>query len=116
MELLPLLLKSILAVPYFQVGTLITATPAVLSMWARVNQQPPMHQLAVLSTGWAAVPFDFRWGSSQSISFGFFLLLIAVFSFWGFVFGWFFLGFDLTHSYPTHLPTLISIVPTLVLY
>jgi hypothetical protein len=32
MELLPLLLQIILAVPYLEVGTLITTTPAVLSM------------------------------------------------------------------------------------
>jgi hypothetical protein len=32
MEPLPLLLQSILAVPQFEVGTLITETPAVLSM------------------------------------------------------------------------------------
>jgi hypothetical protein len=33
-----------------------------------------------------------------------------------FVLGRFFLGHDLTHNYPTHLPTLINIVPTLVPY
>ncbi len=63
---------------------------------ARVNQQPPMHQLAVLSTGWS---------SSQFISYlVFFFLFFLV------------LDRDLTHRYPSHLPTLISTAPTLVPY
>jgi hypothetical protein len=33
-----------------------------------------------------------------------------------FVFGYFFPGPDLTHNYPTHFLTLISIVPTLIPY
>jgi len=36
--------------------------------------------------------------------------------FLGFILGCFFPGSNLTHSYPIHLPTLISIVPTLVPY
>ncbi len=54
--------------------------------------------------------FNVRWGSSQSISFCcwplcFFFFFLAVFP-----------GPDLTHSYPAHFPTLISIAPTLVPY
>jgi len=56
--------------------------------------------------------FDVRWGSSQSISFH----CWPLYFFWGFVFGCFFLGLDLTHSYLIHLLTLISIVPSLVPY
>jgi hypothetical protein len=36
--------------------------------------------------------------------------------FFGFILGCFFPGPDFTHSYPTHLPTLIRIVSTLVPY
>jgi len=43
-------------------------------------------------------------------------LLITVLFLLGFVLGCFFLGPDLTHSYPTHLLTFINIVPTLVPY
>ncbi len=87
----------------------------VSSQRARVNQQPPMHQLVVLSTGWA--PFFYSASDGvllQSIS-----CLFAgdhcTFFFW-FVLGCFFLGPNLTHRYPTHLPTLLNIVPTLVPY
>jgi hypothetical protein len=40
-----------------------------VSSRARVNQQPPMHQLAVLFTGWGAFFIWCQMGSSQSISF-----------------------------------------------
>ncbi len=55
--------------------------------------------------------FDTKWGSLQSISFCcwplyFFFLVLGYFSF----------GLGLTHSYPTHLPTFISIAPTLLPY
>jgi hypothetical protein len=44
------------------------------------------------------------------------LLTTTVIFFWGFVLGCFFLELDLAHSYLTHLPPFISIVPTLVPY
>ncbi len=80
---------------------------------ARVNQQPPMHQLAVLSTGWAAYfhlvsdgvhhsPFIF---AADQCTF-FFLVFSLLF----------FPGPDFTHSYLAHLLTLINIVQTLVPY
>jgi hypothetical protein len=43
-------------------------------------------------------------------------LCITVLFFVLFVLGYFFSGPDLTHSYPTHLPTFISIVSTLIPY
>ncbi len=81
----------------------------VLPMWnnaARVNQQPPMHQLAVLSTGWAAFfhSFGVRWGSSQSISFCCWSLFF--FSFFGGFGPFFFL--DLT----SHITTLLTFLPS----
>jgi hypothetical protein len=45
---------------------------------ARVNQQPPMHQLAVLSTGWVAFFHSVSDGVHHS---PFFLLLTHVFLF-----------------------------------
>jgi hypothetical protein len=81
-----------------------------------VNQQPPMHQLAVLSTGWAdffhSVPdgvhhSPFLFGADHCTFYFYFYFLVL---------GRFSLGPDLTHIYPAHLPTLISIAPTLVPY
>jgi len=85
----------------------------VMVEWAKVNHQPPMHQSVILSIGWATFchstlngvhhnPFLFT--ADHCIFFG------------GFVIGYFFLGPDLTHSYPIHLLTLINIIPTLVPY
>jgi hypothetical protein len=79
----------------------------------RMNQQPPMHQLAVLSTRWVAFFHSapdgvhhsrFLFAADHCTFFCFFLFL-AVFP-----------GPDLTHSYNVHFPTLISIAPTLVPY
>jgi hypothetical protein len=78
---------------------------------ARVNQQPPMHQLVVLSTGWAAFfhltsngvhhsPLPF---AADHYTFIFWGLFFVVFS-----------GPNLTHSYPAHFFTFINIVSTLV--
>jgi hypothetical protein len=83
-------------------------------MLARVNQQPPMHQLAVLSTGWVA----FFHLASDGVHHSPFLFAadhctFLLFSFW---FLAVFPGPDLTHNYPAHFPTLISIAPTLVSY
>jgi hypothetical protein len=72
-----------------------------------------MHQLAVLSTGWAAFFHSAPDGVYQSpffstadhCTFFFFLVLVR-----------FFPGPDLTHSYPAHFLTFISIAPTLVSY
>jgi hypothetical protein len=83
---------------------------------ARMNQQSPMHQLAIVSTGWVEffhlapngvhhIPFLFAGNHSLYFSFSFL-----------FVLGCFFPGHDLTHSYLIHLPTLISTAPTLVPY
>ncbi len=77
-----------------------------------VNQQPPMHQLAILSTGWAVCCHS---ASDGVHTVHFFLLLTTVlFLFFGFLAVP--LGPDLTHSYPTHLPTFISTASTLVPY
>ncbi len=78
-----------------------------------MNQQPPMHQLAI--------PLDglrfFIWCQMGFIIVHFFLLLTIVFIY---LFIWFLaifsLGLDLTHSYPAHFPTIISIARTLVPY
>ncbi len=55
--------------------------------------------------------FSAKWGSSQSISFYwlplYFIFLVLVHCS---------PRLDLTHSYPTHFPTLINIAPTLVFY
>jgi hypothetical protein len=77
-----------------------------VSSRARVNQQPPMHQLAVLFTGWGAFLI---WCQMGFIPIHFFSPLIIVFYLFLFVFYHFFSGPDLTHSYPTHLPIFISI-------
>jgi hypothetical protein len=55
--------------------------------------------------------FDVRWGSSQSIFWAAeHLLCFFILN------GCFFSGPDLIHSYRTHLPIFISILPTLVSY
>jgi hypothetical protein len=82
---------------------------------ARVNQQPPMHQLVVLSTGWVAFFHSapdgvhlspFLYAADHCIFFSFFFFLfLAVFP-----------GPDLTYTYPAHFPSLINIAPTLVPY
>jgi hypothetical protein len=74
-----------------------------------VNQQPPMHQLAVLSTGWAAffhsAPDEVHQSqflfAADHCSFSFFFGFLAVFP------------LDLT-CHPAHSPTPISTTPTLV--
>jgi hypothetical protein len=81
---------------------------------ARVNQQPPMHQLGVLSTGWAAF-FHLVSDVVHHITFRFFADHCTFLFFFWFL-GRFSPGHNRTHSYPTHLPTLISTAPTLVLY
>ncbi len=75
-----------------------------------------MHQLAVLSTGWAAIFHSAPDGVHHSPVF----FAADHYTFFFFVFlvlGHFSPGPpDLTHSYPAHFPTLISIAPTLVPY
>jgi hypothetical protein len=74
-----------------------------------------MPKLAVLSTGWAA----FFHSTSNEVHHSLFLLLFLVDHctfFLGFVLDYFFPGPDFTHRYPTHLPTIIRILPTLVPY
>jgi hypothetical protein len=77
-----------------------------------VNQQPPMHQLVILdSIGWAT----FFHSTLDGVHHSSFLFSIDHCTLGGG--GYHFSpGFDLTHSYPTHFPTLISIAPTLVPY
>jgi hypothetical protein len=86
----------------WQIGTIL----------AKVNQQLLMHQLAVMSIGWAMFLHLLLDGVHHN---PFFLLLTIVLTFF-LVFSYFFLGPDFTHSYPIHLPTLIKTVPTLVPY
>ncbi len=68
------------------------------------------------SVHWMGCIFSFGagWGSSQSISFCCWPLYF--FFLFSFLFLAIFPGPDLTHSYPAHFPTLISIAPTLVPY
>ncbi len=77
---------------------------------ARVNQQPAMHQLAVLSIGWVA----FFHLTSDEVHHSPFLFPVDCCIFIYFCLdSWsFFLGPDLTHSYPTHLPILVSTLQT----
>jgi hypothetical protein len=72
-----------------------------------------MHQLTVLLTRWAMF---FHLASDGIHHSSFFFIVDHYTFFFGFVLGCFFLEPDLTHSYHIHLPTLISIVPTLVPY
>ncbi len=61
--------------------------------------------------------FSPRWGSTQSISFFYWSLYFFLFFFFFFlVLDHLSLGPNLTHSYLTHLLTLTSTAPTLVLY
>jgi hypothetical protein len=83
---------------------------------ARVNQQPPMHQLAILSTRWAAFFHSVPDGVHQSPFFFWLLTTVLFFFFKFFALRPFFPGPDLTPSYHAHFPTLGSIVPTLVHY
>ncbi len=76
---------------------------------AIVNQKPPMHQLAVLSTGWVAFFHSALDGVHHSLAICFvdrciFFFLLDL--------GCFPLGPNLTHSYTTHFPTLIKTTPT----
>jgi hypothetical protein len=80
---------------------------------AKVNQQPPMHQLVILSIGWVA----FFHSTPNGVHHSPFLFVVDHYIIlYLFFLGCFFLGSDLIHSYPIHLPTFISIVPTLVPY
>jgi hypothetical protein len=81
---------------------------------ARMNQHPPMHQLAILSTKWVA----FFHSAPDGVHHNPFLFAIDhyIFKIYCLVLGHFSLGLDLKHSYPIHFPTLISIAPTLVPY
>jgi hypothetical protein len=79
---------------------------------ARVYQQPPMHQLAVLPTGWAAFFHSTPNGVHHKVYFFLLLTTVIRFFFFFFVLGCFSLGPDLTHSYPAHLLILISSAPT----
>jgi hypothetical protein len=67
------------------------------------------------SVHWMGYVFSFgaKWDLSQSF---FFWFLTTVLFFFFLLCDSFSHGPDLTHSYPIHFPTLISIAPTLVLY
>ncbi len=84
-----------------------------LFFMAIMNQQPLMHQLAILSTRWPAFFHSTLNGVHHS---PFFFIVDHCTFLGGFVLGCFSPRPDLTHNYPTHLPTLISIVPTLIPY
>jgi hypothetical protein len=75
--------------------------------WARVNHHPPMHQLAILSMGWAAF-----FVQPQSINF--FLFFTNEF-----FLGCFFLNPDphttFPPNYPTDLATLLTYILTLLI-
>jgi len=77
--------------------------------WGRVNQQPPMHQLAVLSTGWGAF-FPLAQDGVHHSPF-LFAATTVLFFFWFLVV----FPLDLT-CHPAHFPNLLSIAPTLVPY
>jgi len=78
-----------------------------------VNQHPPMHQLTILFTGWAA----FFHSTIDGVHHSPFLFAAehCTFSFVS-VLGRFSLGPDLTQNYPIHLLIVISTPPTLVPY
>jgi len=82
--------------------------------WARMNQQPPVHQLAVLSIGWAIFSHLVSNGIHHNPFF--FTINHCIYLFMFLVLGHFSPRPDLTHSYFTHLPTFISTTPTLVPY
>jgi hypothetical protein len=71
-------------------------------------------------TNWPFCPLDglhfFIQHKMGFITVHFFSVLTMVLFLLGFAFNCFFLGPNLTHSYPIHLPTFINIVPTLVPY
>ncbi len=85
-----------------------------LGSLAIVNQQPPMHQLAILSTRWVA----FFHSALDGVHHSPFLFVVdhCIFFIFIFLFLVIFPRPDLTHNYPTHFPTLISIAPSLVPY
>ncbi len=79
------------------------------------NELVATNALVCCSIHWMGCIYSFgtRWGSSQFLFYFCWPLYLVFFVF---VLGYFFPGPDFTHSYPTHLPTFINIVPTLVLY
>jgi hypothetical protein len=83
---------------------------------ARMNQYPPVHQLAVLSTGWAAFFHSAPDGVHHSPFFFSTDHCICIFLYFFLVLGRFSPGPDLRDNCPAHFPTLISIVPTKVPY
>ncbi len=89
-------------------------TGIVNSLHGQGQSEPGVTNAPVgCSVHWMGCVFSFnvRWDSVH-----FFSLLTTVLFFFGFVLGCFFFGPDMTHSYPTHLLTFISIVSTLVPY
>ncbi len=76
---------------------------------AKVDQQPLMHQLVILSTRWAT----FFHSTSDGVHHNPFLFNLDHCFYW-FVLGCFFFRPDFTHSYLIHFPAFVNIVPTLV--
>jgi hypothetical protein len=58
------------------------AAPLEVVISTRVNQQPPMHQLAVLSTGWAKSFHSVPDGVHHNPFFSFWLLIVVRFYFY----------------------------------
>jgi hypothetical protein len=106
-----------------------------------MNQHPLIHQLVILSIGWAmylhlvidlvlighgelvatnaptwSFSLFFIWCQMGFIIIHFFLLLIIVLNYYFWVFGHFSLWLDFTYSYLIHLRTTPSTTPTLVPY
>jgi hypothetical protein len=71
-----------------------------------------MHQLAILSPGWAV----FFHSASDEVHHSLVLFAIDLLVYFGFVLSCFCLGPDLTHSYSTHFPTHIILYQPLVPY
>jgi hypothetical protein len=91
----------------------VSPTSGMWASMARVNQQPSIHQLAILLTGWAAF---FHLAPDRVHHSPFFFVADHCILLYFLVLDCFSSGPDLTHSYPTHFPILVSTAPTLVLY
>jgi len=122
----PVLLASSLAQALFASGRRAELLKPLKNMpclirpqWTSTHQCTGQSELTATnapvgrSVHWMGCVFSFGagWGSSRSISF----CCLPLYFFFLFFFFWFlavFPGPDLTHSYPAHFPTLISIAPT----
>jgi len=96
-------------------GLASEAAPFEVVISARVNQQPPMHQLAVLSTGWV-VSFHLASDGVHHSPFYFLATDHCIFFLFFSLCDHFSSRPDFTHSYHAHFLTLVSTTPTLVPY